>query len=173
MGTSRDLCTDDASARKSVYRRKPTGCNPVATRGHVSSAIGPNETPHTSNPCPLSGGEAVLLSPLPYGAGENGVSVVGAGTRVRNIGHHGAAGGFIGAGAACLHQAAGIQEDLVLQNLLNDDGQLIAALDIDERPGACVQSDHALLNQRRELETPTHLVDDLLFLQFFVHEALL
>jgi len=36
-----------------------------------------------------------------------------------------------------------------------------------------IQGDHPLLNQRRELETPAHLVDDCFFLQIIEHLELL
>ena len=57
-----------------------------------------------------------------------------------------------------------VEIDLVLQDFLDDDFQLVVAADIDQRPGAGVERDEPLLDQRRELEPPADLVDDLLLL---------
>src|SRR6516225_63194 len=84
--------------------------------------------------------------------------IIATAARIGDIRKHGAAGGVAGAGAASLHLPGIVQKDLILQDFLNDDGHLVAALDLDQGTGSRVQGHHALLNQRRELETPSHLV---------------
>src|SRR5437870_10135964 len=65
-----------------------------------------------------------------------------------------------------------VEVDLVLQDFLNHDRQLVglvAAAHVHQRPAAGVEHDHALLDQRGQLEAAAHLVDDPLFLQFVEH----
>src|SRR4051794_36537827 len=63
-----------------------------------------------------------------------------------------------------------VDRDLVLEDFLDDDlevGHVAGAL--DERAGAVHQLEHALLDQRRQLEPPANLVHDFVALQCFDH----
>src|SRR4051812_12815875 len=76
-----------------------------------------------------------------------------------DVAEHGAPGGVAGGEAAGADLARGVEIDLVLEDLLDDDGHLVPAAHIDQRPGAGVEHDHALLDQGGQLEAPAHLVD--------------
>src|SRR5262245_12538837 len=51
-----------------------------------------------------------------------------------------------------------VQVNLVLQDLLQDDGQLVAVADFYERTGAGVQRDHPLLDECGQFEPPADLI---------------
>src|SRR5262245_57656826 len=101
-------------------------------------------------------------------------SIVAAADVGGDVAEHGPAGGVAGKQGARLDLARGVEVDLVLEDLADDDRHLVlvVAAYLDQRPGPRVQHDHALLDQRRELEAPPDLVDDLLFLQLIVHGPL-
>jgi hypothetical protein len=56
---------------------------------------------------------------------------------------------------------------------LNHDLQLVVRIEIHQRPAAAVERDEPLLDQRRQFEPTTNLVDDCLFTQFIDHLAVI
>ena len=57
----------------------------------------------------------------------------------------------------------------VLHDLPNDDLHLVFSIQIDEYRGALIEGNQALLNQGGELESATHLLDDLFFSKLIEH----
>src|SRR5438552_18000948 len=55
---------------------------------------------------------------------------------IRNVGQHGPTSRLPWAGTSSLQLTRHIQIDFILENFLDDNGHLIAATDVDQRPGA-------------------------------------
>src|SRR5947209_7759321 len=141
--------------------RYTSGCSAVT--GGASGVVGAGGCVSMVSSVP----KQVFLAPR---AGE-GLIVAAAG--VGNVGQHGPAGGLAQGRVPALVGALRLQVNFVLEDLLDDDGQLVAALDLDQRPGPGVQRHHALLDQRGQLEPAAHLVDNRFFFQVVVHRSLL
>lgn len=67
--------------------------------------------------------------------------------------------------------AGGVEEDLVLDDLLDHDFHRVLGLHFNQRAGAPVECNQPLLDQCRQLEAPPDLVDDPLFFQFVEHRV--
>src|SRR5207253_3557886 len=97
------------------------------------------------------------------------VPLIVAAPKVGDVAEHGPPGQIALARSVSQELAGHVQVDLVLQDLLDHDGHVVATAHVHERPGPLIQGDHPLLNQGGELETPAHLVDDCFFLQIIEH----
>ena len=67
--------------------------------------------------------------------------------------------------------AGGVEEDLVLHDFLHDDFHLVFRRQFYQRSSAPVQSYKTLLDQSRQLESATDLVDDFFFFELFNHSV--
>src|SRR4051794_7013465 len=65
----------------------------------------------------------------------------------------------------------GIQENLVLHDLVDDDLQTVVTFRIHKRAAAVLQLHHALLDQRGKLEAAAHFVHDGFFSQLVDHTS--
>jgi hypothetical protein len=101
--------------------------------------------------------------------GVGAMSLIVAAPKVGDVAEHGPPGQIARARSVRLELAGHVQVDLVLQDLLDHDGHVVATAYVHKRPGPPNQGDHPLLNQGGELETTAHLVDDFFFLQIIEH----
>src|SRR5690348_14586592 len=92
-----------------------------------------------------TGSAMMHLAKLPSPASAFGSIVAAA--RIGDIGEHGPAGGIPGTGTTRLHLAGSIQENLVLQNFLDDNGHVVVATHFHQGPGPRIQGHHTFLNQ--------------------------